>query len=192
MFGNVGFQPSGNGVEQIPDVLPGRAFLKKEYQPVSNSRSLDNTLNDEESVAPSQLKDRIRNKITSEENQRVASKPRVTKENKSDISRLVSNLDLSFWKANTTYLLCNDIHQLQIPQLATQNFDKEASPEQNLAFIIPPNFGTVESPEGEEMLLAVTCKVTDVTMLPVAQSRVVLLQLSFSDVFISNMSVLCG
>ena len=77
---------------------------------------------------------------------------------------VLASFDPTFWKPNTTYLMCNDVHHLNVPVLDGNVADE--SP--NISFLIPPM-----SLGGEEsgMLLAVTCKVTDVNMVPLVKSE---------------------
>jgi hypothetical protein len=64
-----------------------------------------------------------------------------------------------------TYLMCGNIHQVQPPQEFGATSDSQDS---NISFIIPPTSLGDTTQESENMLLAVTCKVTDVVMVPLS------------------------
>lgn len=79
---------------------------------------------------------------------------------------LKMNFDPSFFKANTTYLVCNSVNKLE-PNFPVSN-DNSA---QKLSFIIPPSsFAGIQDDGQSKDLLVVTCEVTDVAMLPMVES----------------------
>lgn len=130
-------------------------FQRKEYQPVSNIRSITEILDDED-MPSEQLKQRLHKSSTSD-GILFCSSPYL-------LESLIANLDPSFWKPNTTYLMCSDIHQVKAPGSHTSG-----SQDTNISFLIPPT--TLGEPDAQEnMLLAVTCKVTDVVMVPMKET----------------------
>jgi len=161
MFGNVGFPAVGiRPSEEVPEVLAGRVFQKKEYQPVSNSQPFANLM--EEEIAPSHLKERLTNVVLKDSVPiEVTAQELRTKQDRSE--DILASFDPTFWKANTTYLMCKDIQQLTVPIQVQRGQDDTP----DLSFLIPPStFGEETGSGEEEMLLAVTCRVTDVTMVP--------------------------
>jgi len=63
------------------------------------------------------------------------------------------------WKANTTYLLCPQVHKLN-PPAELQAAPKEGVP-QHIAFLVPPSALGAEA--DDKVMLEVTCQVVDVT-----------------------------
>lgn len=73
---------------------------------------------------------------------------------------------ISTWKPNTTYLMCNDIQQVVPPE----NVPRDASAPLLIAFLLPSDSfnGTSSQSTGQENngMLEVTCQVIDVNILP--------------------------
>lgn len=72
---------------------------------------------------------------------------------------------ISAWKPNTTYLMCNDIQQVVPPE----NVPRDANAPLLIAFLLPSdsfNGTATQSGQDSNGMLEVTCQVIDVNILP--------------------------
>jgi hypothetical protein len=183
------------GREVIPEVVPSSNRLSKledaNFKLAGNERDLVNVLSEQEfnterlerayktrhapkearitevapvtpAAQPAQAKNN-NNAGQATESHGVKRKRTEVKENK-PIDDIKSQI--SAWKPNTTYLMCNDIQQVVPPE----NVPRDANAPLLIAFLLPSDSfnGTSTQSTGQDNngMLEVTCQVIDVNILP--------------------------
>lgn len=148
----------------MPEVLP-RVYQREEYKQVGNA-PLD--FLSEEDIPSEVMRDRLRKRMavnieaSQAEPQVVEVQDEVSGQDLSFPTKL--NFDPSFFKANTTYLMCKSVNKLE-PSFLVPSDDTSAK---KLSFIIPPSsLGGSDTSESDSGLLVVTCEVVDVSMVPI-------------------------